>query len=95
MFDYSGSSRQSDYIEDDIPLKPKKSCMKTMKMLMKIPKETNFSNKSSSKYFNDDEPVQKNQFDFTATKYSTVTPIKGKYIKQLEEYDCEDKPTIK
>lgn len=71
---------------------PKKSSMKTKKMLMKIPKETNFSNKRSSNYFSE---TQKTDYIFSSNKYSTVTPVRGKFIKQLEEYSCEPDETIK
>lgn len=87
MYDYNDNSLPSDCIDSDIPSKPKRSTMKNSKMLMKIPKETNFSNKRTSKYMcmNDQEYESKNQYDFAASKYSTVTPIKGKHLEQFNE----------
>ena len=65
---------------------PKKS---THKMLMKIPKETNFSNKRAFNYMTDCNEEQKSEYIFPPTKYSTITPVRNKYIKHLEEYSCE------
>lgn len=64
-------------------------------MLMKIPKETNFSNKRSSKYLNDWTEEPKSDYTYSTTKYSTATPVRGKYIKQLEEYTWEPEETIR
>lgn len=64
-------------------------------MLMKIPKETNFSNKRTSMYMNDCAEEPQTDYTFSTTKYSTATPVRGKYIKQLEEYSCEPEETIR
>ena len=32
---------------------------------------------------------QKSEYIFPPTKYSTITPVRNKYIKHLEEYSCE------
>lgn len=61
-------------------------------MLMKIPKETNYSNQRTSNYFSEE---QKTDYTFSSNKYSTATPVRGKFIKQLEEYSCEPDETIK
>ena len=74
--------------------KPKRSWMKTCKMLMKIPKETNFSNKRSANYLGDwNEEVKECRYN--ESKYSTATPVCGKYIKQLQEYTWDPEEAIK